>query len=95
MNWLELFDRVGLPATLLAALGYALWRGAAFMAPKLTTVTEAHLEFLQSLREQMARLTTHAERQTSLLEGQQRLLQEQSALLSQLSQQQIHSPTSP
>uniref|UniRef100_A0A7C4LMF3 Uncharacterized protein n=1 Tax=Schlesneria paludicola TaxID=360056 RepID=A0A7C4LMF3_9PLAN len=84
MDWVAMVDRLGIPLTLLGGLAYAAWRSAAFFAPKITAVTEAHLQFVASVGQQTSRLAEQAEKQTALLESQHHLLKEQGRLLAEM-----------
>jgi hypothetical protein len=69
---------------ILAAIACALWRAAAFFAPKFTEITEAHLQFVATVSEQTARLTRQAEQQTTLLASQHELLKEHGRILAEI-----------
>jgi len=84
MDWLTFIDRLGIPVGLLAAISYALWRGAAFFAPKITEVTEAHLKFVATVGEQTTRLANQSETTTALMSSQHELLKEHGRMLAEI-----------
>jgi hypothetical protein len=84
MDWLTFVDRLGIPVGLLAAICYALWRAAVFVATKVTDATEAHLKFVATVSEQTTRQADAAEQQTALMSSQHDILREQGRLLSEI-----------
>jgi hypothetical protein len=84
MDWLTFIDRLGIPVGVLAAIAYGFWRSAAFFAPKLTEITEAHLQFVSTVGEQTTRQADQAEKQTALMESHHDLLKEHGRLLTEI-----------
>jgi hypothetical protein len=77
MDWIALIQGFGVPVAILCAIGYAIARSASFLGPKITEITEAHLELITTLNKQ-------APVQTQLMESQNSILRENSQLLKEI-----------
>lgn len=69
-----LIQSLGVPVSILAAMGYAIFRAANFLGPKITDVTEAHLRLVDTLEKQLLV-------QTNLINSQSAILQEHAVIL--------------
>jgi hypothetical protein len=77
MDWITIIQGFGVPVAILCAIGYAIARSASFLGPKITEITEAHLELIDTLNKQ-------APVQTQLMESQNLVLRENSQLLKEI-----------
>lgn len=70
----SIIHSLGVPVSILAAMGYAIFKTANFLGPKITDLTEAHLKLVDTLDKQLLI-------QTNLISSQSKLLQEQTEIL--------------
>lgn len=67
-NWTQFVSVVGLPATLLIALSYMIYRAGVWFGNNVAKpVADAHIEFIQSSKETQEKQANALENQTALI----------------------------